>query len=163
MGCSMVKIFVLLAVLSFSVFSQTVIYPNKPYTSKDTTIGFTVKQFNKLDSMLADTARYQKQIGLLILKSKIMDSLDATYKSQILNNNSQIQLFQTEKILYKGQDSLLTQKVAVYQGLVTDLQKQVKTEADKTGFFTDTFWFGSGAVVGVVMAYISSLMLHNIK
>jgi hypothetical protein len=160
----MAKIIVLLAVLSFNVFSQTVLYPNKPYTPKDTTIGFTVKQFNKLDSMLADTARYQKQIGLLTLKSKIMDSLDVTYKNQILNNNSQIQLFQTERLLYKGQDSLLVQKATtVYQGLVTDLQKQVTANANKTGFFNDTFWFGSGALVGVIMAYISSLMLHNIK
>ena len=163
MEYSMVKIIVWLAILSFSVSSQTVIYPNKPYTPKDTTIGFTVKQFNKLDSMLADTARYQKQIGLLTLKSKIMDSLDVTYKNQILNNNSQIQLFQTERLLYKGQDSLLVQKATVYQGLVTDLQKQVTANANKTGFFNDTFWFGSGALVGVIMAYISSLMLHNIK
>jgi len=68
----MAKIIVLLAVLSFNVFSQTVLYPNKPYTPKDTTIGFTVKQFNKLDSMLADTARYQKQIGLLTVKLWIL-------------------------------------------------------------------------------------------
>jgi cell division septal protein FtsQ len=150
------KIIVFLAILSFSASSQVVIYPNKPYAPKDTVIALTIKQFDKLDSMLADTARYQKQIGLLTIKSKIMDSLDATYKSQILNNNSQIQLFQTEKLLYKGQDSLLTQKVAVYQGLVTDLQKQVKAEADKTGFFTDTFWFGTGAVAGVLAVYIGS-------
>jgi len=157
------KIIVLIALLSFGGFSQTVLYPNKPFTPKDTVIAFTTKQFNKLDSMLADTIQYQKQIGLLTIKSKIMDSLNTVYKSQILNANSQIQLFQAEKLLYKGQDSLLTQKALVYKGLVDDLQKQVTTNTNKTGFFNNSFWFGFGAVIGVAMAYVSSLMLHNIK
>jgi hypothetical protein len=92
-----------------------------------------------------------------------MDSLDASYKSQLFSDNAQIQLFQSEKLLYKGQDSLLTQKAMVYKGLVDDLQKQVTANTNKTGFFNNTFWFGTGAVVGVVVAYISSLMLQNIK
>jgi hypothetical protein len=157
------KILMFVALIFFSAFSQTMLYPNKPYTPKDTLVGFTVKQFNKLDSLLADSVRYQKQISLLKVESKISDSLEGAYKIQLSNSNSQIQLFQTEKILYKGQDSLLTQKALIYKGLVDDLQKQVDANSKKTGFFNNTFWFGTGAVVGVVVAYLSSIMLHNIK
>jgi hypothetical protein len=158
----MVKNLLILA-LTFSTFSQTVLKPNQAYTPKDTMVVFTVAHFNKLDSILADTVRYQKQIGLLNQKGRVSDSLEGVCKGQLQNCNTQVQLFQSEKVLYTSRDSLLTQKALVYKGLVDDLQKQVNNDIKKVGFFNDVFWFGAGAVVGVASVYISSLALHNIK
>jgi CRISPR/Cas system-associated protein endoribonuclease Cas2 len=148
--------------LSFSAFSQ-ILKPNQTFTAKDTSVVLTAKQFNKLDSLLGDTLRYQKHISLLNTQAKVSDSLEGAYRKELQNDNTQIQLFQIKETLYKGQDSLLTQKAQVYKDLVTDLQKQAGTTAKGAGFFNNSFWFGTGALVGVVAVYVSSIILHNIK
>jgi len=141
----------------------TILKPNQAYTPKETRICLTEIQFNKLDSLLADTLLYQKQISLLIKKQKISDSLELAYQTQLQNRDALVHDLQLKDSLLIYQDSLYVKKAEIYKGLSDDLQKSIGQKSSGAGFFNNTFWFGTGVLVGTAAVYLSSMVLQHIK
>jgi len=158
------KIFLIgLMITAVSAQDILIINPSQPTTFKEKRVCLTENQFVKLDSMLADTARYQKQIGLLKQGAATSDQLVKEYQAQINDKQKTLQLLMAKDSLRILNQSLCDQKIDIYKKFSSDLQKDLKKEQKGTGFFNNTFWFGTGTIVGVAIMYLGSLILLNVK
>jgi len=159
------KIIFLIGLMIMAVSSQDIliINPNQPTTFKERRVCLTEKQFDKLDSTLADTARYQKQIDLLKQNTATSDQLVKEYQIQVNNKQKTIQLMMTKDSVLVLNQSLCDQKIDIYKKFSIDLQKDLKKEQKGTGVFNNTFWFASGTIVGTVVMYLGSLIVLNVK
>lgn len=144
-------------------FSQDVIKANKQYTPKEDMVVLTEQQFNKLDSLLGDTLRYQKKVELLQFDVSKTDSINKKLESQLINLQEQIKGYVAKDSLSVLRMGLYEEKSNVYKGLFVDMQKQLDKSKGKTGFFNNTFWFGTGVVVGGATLFVGSLIVHNVK
>jgi len=162
------KTLFLIVALSATAFSQDirVLPPGVPYTPQDTAVAMTRQKFGdlslKLKTLLADSALYQKQISLLTKNLAISDSLEKTYAHQLQNRNDLVSTLQMKDSMLVARDSLYMKKAEIYKGLVEDLQAGIEKNKEP-GFMTNTFWFGTGAIVGATVVYLSSLIVQHIK
>jgi hypothetical protein len=113
------------------------------------------------------TKTYQKQIADYKKDSVAYFTLrivmDSTSKKleQIQQKSA---LLMTKDSILIGIDSLRAENVRTYSGMVSDIQKVVaKNKGSSGSFFNNTFWFGSGTIVGMAVMYLSSLIVQNIK
>jgi hypothetical protein len=160
------KIFkILMLSLVMPAFSQdiTILKPAQSYSSKDTMIVMTVPRFNRLDSIINaykfQISNYQKDSTLYAKNLVLSDSIQKMLRLEMDKNT----LLVTRDQLYLGIDSLRQKNIETYQKMVTDLQAAATKGNSTGGFFNNTFWFGTGAVVGVVAMYLSSEIVQHIK
>lgn len=156
------KMIIILFLLALNVFSQEILRPNKNYSFPDTMIVFTEKEFDKLDSLLKGFPEIKKQNNLLSEKIKIMDGIDIKQKEQIFSLEKQDTLNKVKIDLLMEREDLYNKKVEVYKGLYQDIEKELEKKNKKTKFFSNTFWFGTGTVIGVATVFICSVILNNI-
>jgi hypothetical protein len=157
----------LLFVFSVLASAQEIIVltPNKSFTAKDTTIIMTLPRFNRIDSVVSlykrQIADYQKDSVVYAKGMTLSDSI----QHKLIAVQQKNDLIVARDSLYMGVDSLLRENIKTYQGVIKDLQNTVTKEnkSSANGFFNDTFWFGTGAVVGVVVMYVSAQVLKSIK
>jgi hypothetical protein len=142
----------------------TVLKPNQSFSSKDSVIVVTLTRWAKIDSAVRT---YQNQITNYqkdsVVYSKGLALSDSIQKKLILvqqKNN----LLMTKDTIRIAIDTLLNENIRTYQAVIKDLQNTLtKDKGSSGGFFNNTFWFGTGAVVGVAVVYISSEILKSIK
>lgn len=157
------KKIILILTIVFITNAQQILQPNRNYIFSDTMVAFTEKQYNKLDSLMIDYQNIKKQNSLLEQKINILSDLDKVQKEQILNLEKRDTLNISKLDLAKQREELINEKVKLYKDLYTDISKTVDNKNKKTGFFNNTFWFGTGSVVGVATVFVCSIILNNVS
>jgi hypothetical protein len=161
------KTIILLTIfLASQIFAQdiTILKPNQSFSSKDSVAIVTLPRLVRIDSVVkayqAKIAAYQKDSVVYVKGMALSDSI--TKKLLLVQQKDNLLVAKDSLLL--GVDSLLKVNIKIYQGVVTDLQNTVgKDKGSSGGFFNNTFWFGTGAIVGVIVVYISSEILNHIK
>jgi hypothetical protein len=160
------KTLLLLCLIVFQICAQeiTVLKPNQTFSSKDSSIVMTIPRFNKIDSIISVYKRqvsdYQKDSILCYKETCLSDSLQ---KKLILVKQENV-LVMAKDTLRMAIDSMLIENTKTYQSVIKDLQNTVaKDKGSSDGFFNNTFWFGTGAIVGVAVMYLSAEIVKNIK
>jgi hypothetical protein len=157
---------IMISLFVAQIFSQdiTVLKPGQSFSAKDSALVLTIPRFNKMDSVIKASqkqiADYKKDSVAYFTLRLVLDS--TSNKLQLVQQKSV--LLATKDSVLVGIDSLMAENVRTYQSMVSDLQEAAsKNKASSGGFFSDTFWFGSGTVVGIVVMYLGSLIVHNVK
>lgn len=156
----LISILILLIVISG--YSQEVLRKGKTYTADSTSIVLSEKQFMKMDSLLTDREKLEKENKLLKKRSEISDSLETQLNIQILNLNSQMFLLEQKMELKVEKDTLRQEQLRIKDDIIADLEKDIKKYRGKSGISNNVLWFGTGTVVGALTIYLSSVILSNI-
>jgi len=95
--------FIIFSFFLFSIsLSQVILYPDSTYTFNELKICINENQFNKIDSIIGDTLKYQNTIYLLEKKISVQDSIEYHLRTKIniletreniCNQNNQIKWY----------------------------------------------------------------------
>jgi hypothetical protein len=156
-------IFLILIIMLISIgYSQKIIRPGEKFSSDDTTVVLTVKQFRKADSLLTYSEKIKEENNLYKKRAIVSDSLHIEDKKQLSNINTQNFLLEQKLVLKDEKDTLRLEQIRVKNDIIKDLEKDIEKNKNKNWFSNNALWFGAGSITGAIIIYLSSIILSNI-
>jgi hypothetical protein len=144
-------------------YSQEVLRKGETYTADSTSIIMSEKQFVKMDSLLIEGEKNQREKELYKKRAAISDSVENGLKLQLDNLGGQVFLLEKRIELNADKDTLRQEQLRIKDDIIVDLEKDLNRYRGKKGFSNNFLWFGSGTIVGALTIYLSSVILSNIS